>query len=228
VEATVRVSQLNRRVMVERTTSLDFHNRRLAEKDRDLRDVADLVRTNGLGPLDAATLDQTITRILDGDRSIELYPSADRLAFVSGPADFNADVVLTRLGLLPDWVFESGFDLELIPRVPGMTQEVRLVARKNGVTRVIADLSSEYGYRLTRLRLNSDQGELLQDTLLTGFRKVGGRWVPSEVNVRVMRPGDRQELRIERHQIRQVDFNVEIEPTEFRIPSNYRIQSVSP
>lgn len=228
VDAAVRVTQLNRRACVERTASIDFRNRRMVEQDRDLRDVAALVRENQLGPPDAAMLDQTVTRILDAGRSIELFPNADRLAFVAGPVNFNADGLLPRLGILPSWVFESGLDLEVDTRIPGIAQELRLIGRKDGVMRVAADLREEYGYRLIRLRLYTADGALLQDTLLTGFHEIEGRWAPSEFSVRVVGPTDRDELRFEQHQIRRISFNVEIPPAAFQIPGGYRLQSVGP
>lgn len=223
IDSALLIGNLNKLVTVRRTWKIDFAAQRARSDSTDLRDIPTLMEKHGIDPMQRMVLDQTVTILHSGGRSISLHADP-KLAIQRDKPGFDADKLLAYLGVIPSWI-ERG----VVNRIERATLEDRPVIRASGTLpqrggeRFTIELNPSLDMRVAGLRTSDEKGEVTWELKLGEYRSFDGTPIPT--STREQRAGyDLPDYFVERRTVDAVTVNPALSPDDFAVPPEYRLQ----
>jgi len=221
VAGIVTARQLNRHLSADVERVVDRQAAKVRVVVVDTRDTASLAQQYRLSSMAENNLDRSRTIILEG-LNHTVMPTGKQSAVVrhEGGGDLSKHLDLDRLGIIPRWVFDEGFSLEISSQGESTYRIVgRYEARR--AFEVVVDGTKDC--RVASLVRFDDQDRPVETRTYSDYERVDGQWVPKIAEERVTREGI-TDFAVTRWQLMEVQVNPEVPPATFRIPEGYHVQ----
>lgn len=204
----------------------DFVGRRERLEQRDLRDLAEIMRDQGIPDGQLPNLD--LTKIFINTRDYSLIVNRDRTnaALLRGSTQ-GLDERLILLGIVPERLLGGAFTIDVSANPDGATL---LQGRVPGAERPAFEITlrSDDGRRMQRLVQYDDKCEVKYEALLEDYRRTdSGQVLPFRTRS-VRNLGREIGQRTEAREVTRIELNPALPADVFQAPRGARLQPLDP
>ncbi|MEP0847499.1 MAG: hypothetical protein HRF50_11885 [Phycisphaerae bacterium] len=204
----------------------DFVGRRERLEQRDLRDLAEIVRDQGIPDSQLPNVDLSKTFINTRDYSLIVDRDRTNAALLRGSTQ-GLDERLILLGIVPERLLSGAFTIDVSANPDGATLLQGRVAGAEHPTFEIT-LRGEEGHRMSRLVQYDDKCEAKYEVLLDDYRRTdSGQVLPFRTRS-VRNLGREIGQRTETREVTRIELNSALPADVFQAPRGARLQPLDP